>query len=265
MLRVQTWGVRDEATNEEAVAKTFPFNTKDNYHSFCVEVEALRRVSTQPNTHLFTQVKNMSSNPKQGTIIFDKYPSDLFAFAFERPERPKEKVIRRLFKQICEGVSILHHLGIAHLDLKPENILLDNEQNVRICDFGSCYLSSKEVPLGQINMIQGLGVRGSPHYCPPEVNLCPQNYDPFRVDVYSLGITLFALTTGCFPETHHSSAPALYYLAAQKFSPPLLSLLQQMLQPNPALRPTVDQILSDPFFRVSPTVKFPSVLRRRIR
>ncbi|KAL4460385.1 hypothetical protein ABPG74_000136 [Tetrahymena malaccensis] len=41
--------------------------------------------------------------------------------------------------QVAQGVKFLQSRDIYHLDLKPPNILLDEEQNIKICDFGESY------------------------------------------------------------------------------------------------------------------------------
>jgi serine/threonine-protein kinase len=38
-------------------------------------------------------------------------------------------------KQVCDGLSEAHQLGVVHLDLKPSNIMIDKDGNARIMDF----------------------------------------------------------------------------------------------------------------------------------
>ena len=40
------------------------------------------------------------------------------------------------FFQTCLGIDYLHKMSIIHRDLKPENLLLDENGNIKICDFG---------------------------------------------------------------------------------------------------------------------------------
>lgn len=43
---------------------------------------------------------------------------------------------QRYFNQLMSGVNFLHTRGVAHRDLKPENLLLDENDNLKISDFG---------------------------------------------------------------------------------------------------------------------------------
>jgi len=94
-------------------------------------------------------------------------------------------------KQVCEGLTEAHKLGVVHRDLKPQNIMIDREGNARIMDFGIARsLSGKG--------ITGAGVMiGTPEYMSPE-QVEGKEVDP-RSDIYSLGIILYEMVTGQVP------------------------------------------------------------------
>jgi len=93
--------------------------------------------------------------------------------------------------QICQGVDHAHEKGIIHRDLKSQNIMVDTDLNVKITDFGIA-LSSNEADMTQTNTIMG-----SVHYLAPE--LARGNIATSASDIYSLGILLYELLTGCVP------------------------------------------------------------------
>ena len=47
-----------------------------------------------------------------------------------------EKQIIEIIIQIAIGLSVAHEKGIIHRDIKPENIILNNEEHIKIMDFG---------------------------------------------------------------------------------------------------------------------------------
>ena len=94
-------------------------------------------------------------------------------------------------KQICDGLSEAHSLGVVHRDLKPNNIMIDQGGNARIMDFGIARAVKGESITGPGVMI------GTPQYMSPE-QVEGKDVD-HRSDIYSLGIILYELLTDRVP------------------------------------------------------------------
>jgi serine/threonine protein kinase/tetratricopeptide (TPR) repeat protein len=94
-------------------------------------------------------------------------------------------------RQVCEGLTEAHRIGVIHRDLKPRNIMVDREGNARIMDFGiAASHEVKEISDSRIML-------GTPHYMSPEqVSGKPTDR---RSDIYSLGIIMFEMVTGQVP------------------------------------------------------------------
>lgn len=91
-------------------------------------------------------------------------------------------------RQVCEGLSEAHNLGVIHRDLKPSNIMIDKAGNARIMDFGIARSIRGEALTGADVMI------GTPDYMSPE-QVEGRETDQ-RSDIYSLGVVLFEMLTG---------------------------------------------------------------------
>jgi serine/threonine protein kinase/Flp pilus assembly protein TadD len=94
-------------------------------------------------------------------------------------------------RQVCDGLTEAHRLGVVHRDLKPQNIMIDSDGNVRIMDFGIARsLRTKGITdTGEIF--------GTPEYMSPE-SLEAKAVDG-RTDIYALGIILYEMLTGRVP------------------------------------------------------------------
>ncbi len=141
-----------------------------------------------------------------------------------------EHQAKEYFQQLVSGLSYAHEQGITHRDLKPENILIDQAGLLKIADFG---LSS--VIVDGCSLVTSCG---SPNYAAPEI-IENQPYDGAAVDVWSLGIILYASLTGSLP-FDSDSMPVLFnqIKKGEFFMPPWFSedvqdLIVRMLQVNP--------------------------------
>jgi tetratricopeptide (TPR) repeat protein/tRNA A-37 threonylcarbamoyl transferase component Bud32 len=94
-------------------------------------------------------------------------------------------------KQVCEGLTAAHKMGVVHRDLKPQNVMIDKEGKARIMDFG---IARSVEGKG----ITGAGVMiGTPEYMSPE-QVEGKEVDQ-RSDIYSLGVILYEMATGQVP------------------------------------------------------------------
>ncbi|MBR7169150.1 MAG: protein kinase, partial [Alistipes sp.] len=111
--------------------------------------------------------------------------------------------------QVAEALGYLHSRKMNHLDVKPGNILLDEEQRAVLIDFG---LSKRYDEAGHQTSTTPVGI--SHGYAPME-QYRPGGVGTFSpaTDIYSLGATLYRLTTGQTPpdagEVDEQGLPAL--------------------------------------------------------
>ena len=64
-------------------------------------------------------------------------PADtLEDFCKMHPEREQEAQKWKIFRQILEALNYLQNRGIIHRDIKPQNVFLDENNNVKLGDFG---------------------------------------------------------------------------------------------------------------------------------
>ena len=136
-----------------------------------------------------------------------------------------------LFIKVCEGVQHAHQKAIIHRDLKPANILVaevDGKPTPRIIDFGIAKaLSSRTARDTLVAQFDG-GFVGTPGYVSPEqADPAVEDVDT-RTDVYSLGVILYVLLTGCLPFD-----PALW---KQKPFPEVLRQLREEDPPRPSTK-----------------------------
>jgi len=137
--------------------------------------------------------------------------------------------------QIARGVQALHTHGILHRDIKPKNVMRGQDGQLRLMDFDI----AKHCADGHLT--DNESGFGTPEYASPE-QASGRPVD-FRSDIYSLGVVIFELFTGCVPfrastsiETvrlHLHVPPPLEGPSAPPLPPGLIPILRRALAKDP--------------------------------
>lgn len=169
---------------------------------------------------------------------------ELYNYLLEHGPLPVEKV-RKIFAQLVGAVSYVHRQSCVHRDLKLENILFDKHENVKLVDFGF----TREYE-GRSNHLQTFC--GTICYSAPEM-LKGEKYAGEKVDVWSLGIILYALLCGELPFDDDDDTVTRTKILSEEptypdhLSPDAISLLKLLLSKRPLPRPSLPDILTHPF------------------
>ncbi len=154
----------------------------------------------------------------------------------------------RIIMQACAGLHAAHELrsergdlvGLVHRDISPQNILVTYDGVAKVVDFGV----AKATALGDGATVAGQ-IKGKVAYMAPE-QVKGGDIDR-RVDVFALGIVLYALTTGKHPFRRESEAATMYHICApqpvlpprkvaDRYPPQLEAVVLKALAKDPAKR-----------------------------
>ncbi|OHS98495.1 CAMK family protein kinase [Tritrichomonas foetus] len=159
-----------------------------------------------------------------------------------------ESEVRQLFAQMILILEYVHkEKKIVHRDLKCENFMVDLHNNIHLIDFGFANYRNDNHLLKT--------TCGSPGYIAPEI-IRSKPYDQ-EVDIWSLGIILYAITHGHLPFDESNTSKLLTKIVfsepeydTESFSPDLIDLIQSMLKKDPKERATIDQIKNHPWLTI---------------
>lgn len=239
----------DSNTGKEYAIKLF-YKKNKNFHEIMMNKEISKMVNPS-----FVEFINYSFS--YNYIVFELCEKgDLMKYV---QNLTNDKLIKFVIYKILKIVQFLHQNGFAHRDLKPDNIFLDNDFSFKIGDFGQSlpFINKNE------EKIFLKGECGTPKYKAPEIYE-KEFYDGEKIDIFSIGVILFSIKLKVFPFQKASSNCYTYkqimdrnktnfWKSFQAFpniphlSKEFKDLFFKMVSYDPGERPTIQDILNDPW------------------
>ena len=144
-------------------------------------------------------------------------------------------------EQMIAAVAYAHDCGIIHCDIKPENFILFDDDTLRLADFGIAKVSRMTI------MASGTGTVG--HMATEQAMGKPS----MRSDVFSLGLIIYRILSGAWPEYPFAwPPPKANNLRTKRVHPEMIDLIKKAIAPLPRNRFADAIKLETEFERVYP-------------
>eukprot|EP00256_Glycine_max_P069764 XP_025984359.1 CBL-interacting serine/threonine-protein kinase 23 [Glycine max] len=199
---------------------------------------SIMKISRHPNV---VHVYEVLHSEKKLFIVLEHVTGGKLFDKITNSRSLTELEARKYFQQLICAVAFCHSRGVSHGNLKPENLLLDAKGVLKVSDFGMRPLF-QQVPLHT--------PCSTPHYMAPEVASITC-YEGAQADIWSCGVILFVLLAGYLPfndKDIYLKRCQADFTCPSFFSPSVTRLIKRTLDPCPATRITIDEILEDEWF-----------------
>lgn len=193
-------------------------------------------------------------------LVLQFCPNGNLQHLIGREKRLQAPIAQLYTAEILLALCHLHERKTVFRDLKPDNVVIDEVGHAMLTDFGL----SKE----------GVGAHGTRSFCGSVAFLAPEillrREHGHTVDVYNLGVLLFAMLTGLPPFYHHDRETLFANIRHQRLAVPRYvpqaakALIESLMEREPSRRlgaaKTVD-VQSHPYFV---GIDFAALMRREV-
>lgn len=192
---------------------------------------------------------------KNATFIGER-----FVIAFPLGERSFDERLQKRMSletaidfagQLLAAVAFAHQHRIIHCDIKPENLILFPGNRLKLTDFGIAKVALRN--------LRGAGT-GTVGYMAPEQAM---GRPTFRSDVFSVGLIVYRMLAGEWPEYPYEWPPKGYAKLRRRVPPDFIAFLKRAIDPNPRKRFRDAEQMQKAFEKLRPRVLRHAAAKRR--
>ena len=172
-------------------------------------------------------------------MVMEWCPGRLLRSILNEGRMPQDRAIR-IAIEVLKALEYIHTNGVVHRDLKPENIMVDDDDHIKLIDFGI----AGDTASRRLTYANFTAMLGTPDYIAPE-QVKGKRGDG-RTDLYSMGVILYEMLTGKLPFSGPSPLAAMNdrllnhplppSVADPSVSPQLQEIIYRALERDPKNR-----------------------------
>lgn len=215
------------------------------YSPYISRLRKILEIQRSCNYPLIQQIYDVIIDGDMELIVFE-YKYRLLLQLYSNGETIFESHAKKIFFQMVLAVSYLHKNLIANLDLQPNAFYFTQSGIIKLSNFSfSNYFEPGFLITAE---------PGNINYSAPEVFKGP--FDPFKADIWSLGMILYSMLAGDCPITGQNSDEIIAKLKEMKefpiptyLSDESAEFLRLILQIDPTKRPNITQLIEHPYLQ----------------
>ncbi|UNI14641.1 serine/threonine protein kinase, STE, PAK/STE20 [Purpureocillium takamizusanense] len=239
----------------------------DTYGDLLKEINALKLLSDSGAKNVNQVIEALPVGHSMWMIT--EYCAGGSVATLMRPTAPgglQEKWIIPILREVAEAMYWVHRQGVIHRDLKCANVLVTEAGDVQLCDFGVAGVIETKFDKRSTFI-------GTPHWMAPELFDQSTSYGT-EIDIWAFGAMVYEIASGLPPNVTDYIDPTRLgnhlkqqtpRLEGDQYSAGLKDLVAYSLQPDPAKRPTIEQVQRHPYIFKTDEAYPTSTLRHLVR
>ncbi|KAL1271503.1 hypothetical protein QQF64_030519 [Cirrhinus molitorella] len=195
-----------------------------------------------PSMPQIIKLLDWQDDPDHYVMVLERPMPSMSLLSFMKPRRRLvEGMARHFMRQVIEAAKICCERGVFHRDIKLENLLVNPDTlEVKLIDFG-CGTLMKDSAY--------MSFSGTEMFCPPEF-YAEGRYHAKPATVWSLGILLFAVLCGYYPDDKDRDVMSKKEWSKPELSQECYNMVCACLQPDPQQRLILEEMLLHNWFKV---------------